>query len=260
MFSARAVDLAGNATENALLLPVVLPEPGTVEWEYPGPDDGERWLHVSVGADDSALVVGEHSLLRISADGELLVDHQFTYPVSAATASDDGGMIALGTIEDSLIVQRFTPEGASVFLDFLEGFVGPNTQIIEAVVGDNDRLIISSVHPYAGEVTARISSIVYTVTVALEWHHYLTRDGQSTHGTPTRVAVAPNGEIYATAAFDASIQDTYFQVRRIGQGGYAWWTSEDLRNYRSSDADIVWTEHGMFVVGRQDDQAANCTL
>lgn len=255
-FSAHAVDFAGNAAETALLLPVVLPEPGTVEWEYLGPDDGERWLHVSMGADDSALVVGEHSLLRISAAGERLMEHEFTYPVSAATASDDGGVIALGTIDDLLVVQRFDSEGTSVFLDFLEGFVEPGTQIIEAVVGDNDRLIISSVNLYDDEVTARISSIAYTVVVDLEWHHYLTRDGQPTNNRPTRVAVAPNGEIYATATFQAELPDMYFQLRRIGQGAYPWWTAEDQCHYRSDYADIVATEHGMFVASSQDEQAA----
>jgi hypothetical protein len=184
------------------------------------------------------------------------VDHEFTYPVSAATASDDGGVIALGTIDDLLVVQRFNPEGTSVFLDFLEGFVEPDTQIIEAVVGDNDRLIISSVNPYAGEITARISSITYTVVVDLEWHHYLTRDGQPTNNRPTRVAAAPNGEIYATAAFQAELPDMYFQLRRIGQDAYPWWNTEDLGHYRSDYADIVATEHGIFVASRLDEQAA----
>jgi hypothetical protein len=255
-FSARAVDLTGNAAEDALLLPVVLPEPGTVEWEYLGPDDGERWLHVSIGAHDSALVVGEHSLLRISDAGELLMDYEFTYPVSAATATDDGGVIALGTIGDSLVVQRFNSEGTSVFLDFLEEFVGPNTEVIDATIGDNDRLIISSVNSYDGEVTGRISSIAYQIVVDLEWHHYLTRDGQPTNNMPIRVAVAPNGEIYATAAFEHSIQQTYFQLRRIGQAAYPWWTFEDLSASRSTYSDIVATEGGIFVAGRQDDQAA----
>jgi hypothetical protein len=94
----------------------------------------------------------------------------------------------------------------------------------------------------------------------LEWRHYLTRDGQSTNDMPTRVAVAPNGEIYATAAFDYSIQETYFQLRRIGQGAHPWWTFEDLGESRSTYSDIVATEGGIFVAGRQDDQAAIARL
>jgi hypothetical protein len=249
LLTARAYDFNGNMGESSMALSVALPESGTVDWEYIGPGNDPRW--VVAGADDSALVVSRHDMFRISAEGTLLSTYEFTYDVSAVTANHDGGVIAVGVIDGTLVIQRFTNEGVPLYLDLIDEFGDPDMSITEAVLSEDDRLVISSVHPHHVGDTTRISSVALTDEIALEWHRYLIRDSQATQTIPaTNVAVAPSGAVFMTPTFDAAGADVYLQLRRIEADGSEGSIFNDLSNYQSSYNDVIATDQGVFVAGR----------
>jgi hypothetical protein len=252
--TARAYDSSGNMAESSVSLPVALPESGTVDWEYIGPGDGQRW--VVVGAEDSALVVSSREMLRISSAGTLLSTYEFTYDVSAVTASEDGGVIALGAIDGTLVIQRFTDNGVPMYLDLIEEFGEPNMSLTEVALSGDDRLVISSVNSHYTGDTARISSVALTDEVALEWHRYLVHDYKPTvSNRGTRVAVAPSGAIYTASTFEVAGYDINLQLRRIEHDGEYGPTFDEVLDYWSSYNDVVATDQGVFIAARLSEQA-----
>jgi hypothetical protein len=252
--TARAYDSSGNMGESSIPLEVTLPESGTVSWEYIGPGEGQRW--VVVGADDSAMVVSSREMLRISTEGTLLSTYEFTYDVSAVTANGDGGVIAVGAIDGTLVIQRFTSDGVPIYLDLIEEFGDPTMSVTEVALSGDDHLVISSMNASHAGDTARISSVALADEAALEWHRYLIHDNHPTDNSrATNVAVAPSGEIFTTPTFDVPGHDVYLQLRKFEPNGAGSSSFDDLVNYRWSYNDVVATEHGVFVAARLSDQA-----
>ncbi len=253
---ARAYDANGNMSETAMPLTIELPDAGTVEWEYIGPGGGKRW--VLVGSQDTALVIDRHKMLHISTEGELLSSYEFSFDVSAVTQDDDG-VIALGSMGETLAIQRFGYDAVPLYLDLIDDFGAPGLSISDVAGGDG-RLVISSVsstHLDADLYTARISSVVYGEQDAIEWHRYLVRESQVTDPDRTvPVAMAPSGRIYTTPTFEAGPVMNYLQLRGFTRDGDDHATFEQLVHYRDAYFDIVASQQGVFAAGRLEELAA----
>jgi hypothetical protein len=251
VFTAVAYDAAGHDGADVVLVPVSLPDRGEVEWEQLGAQ-GQRWVDVELGADGSLLLTGSDALTRVSAAGELDQLREFDVPITAATASSGGGVIALASSDTTLVSFRVDAEGQTEALEFLDGF-GAGTPA-DVRLGADDQLLVSSVAPYAGEPSGRVSRIIPAPPLTLDWHHYLVDDGEVGLPEAPALAIGPAGEVYATVTF-ADGDARRLQVRRIAADGATDWTHEELGSNDARHATLLVTEHGVFAGGRREGQA-----